>query len=107
MKKILLLLIIFLLFSCLQAENLWLGKDKVMHFTGSAFLTFWNYGFSQDILENSNEESLYFSISFTALLGTGKEYSDKRSKSTGWSWPDLTYNLAGIALGMVLINNLR
>jgi putative lipoprotein len=107
MKKILLLLIIFLLFSCLQAENHWLGKDKVMHFTGSAFLTFWNYGFSQDILEISGEESLYFSISFTALLGTSKEYSDKRSKSTGWSWPDLAYNLAGITLGVVLINNLR
>ncbi len=107
MKKILLFLIIFLLFSCLQAESQWLGKDKVMHFTGSAFLTYWNYGFSQDILENSNEESLYFSISFTALLGTSKEYSDKRSKSTGWSWPDLVYDLAGIALGVVLINNLR
>lgn len=107
MKQILLLLIIFLLFVCLQAESRWLGKDKVMHFTGSAFLTYWNYGFSQDILENSNEDSLYFSISFTALLGVGKEYGDKRSKSTGWSWPDLVYDLAGIALGVVLINNLR
>ncbi len=107
MKKILLLLIILLLFSCLQAENRWLGKDKVMHFTGSALLTYWNYGFSQDIMENSNEESLYLSISFTALLGAGKEYCDKRKKSTGWSWPDLTYDLAGIALGMILINNLR
>jgi putative lipoprotein len=107
MKKILLFLIIFLLFSCLQAESRWLGKDKVMHLTGSVFLTYWNYGFSQDILENSNEESLYFSISFTALLGAGKEYNDKRSKFTGWSWPDMAYDLAGIALGMVLINNLR
>jgi len=107
MKKILLLLIIFLLFSCLQAKSPWLGKDKVMHFAGSAFLTYWNYGFSQDILENSSGESLYFSISFTALLGTGKEYSDKRNKSTGWSWSDLAYDFTGIALGVVLINNLR
>ena len=107
MKKILLLLIIFLLFSCLQAKSPWLGKDKVMHFAGSAFLTYWNYGFSQDILKNSSKESLYFSISFTALLGAGKEYSDERNKSTGWSWPDLAYDFAGIALGVVLINNLR
>ena len=107
MKKILLLLIFLLLFSYLQAEDNWLGKDKIMHLTGSVFLTYWNYGFSRDIMENSKEKSLYFTISFTALLGAGKEYSDKKSNVTGWSWSDLTYDLAGIALGVILINNLR
>ena len=107
MRKYLFIIIIILLVVSLQAKSKWLGGDKVMHFTGSAFLTYWNYGMSEDILENSSEGSIYFAVSFTLALGTAKEYSDKKLKSTGFSWHDIAYDAAGVIAGLVLINNLR
>jgi len=91
----------------LPAKSKWLGEDKVLHFTGSAFLTYWNYGINKDILEHSHKKSVYFAVSFTLALGTTKEYSDKKLKKTGFSWHDLAYDTAGILVGIVLINNLR
>ena len=107
MKKYLFIIIIFLLIASLQAKSKWMGEDKVLHFTGSAFLTYWNYGMSKDILGYPSEKSVYFAVSFTLVLGTAKEYSDKRLKDTGFSWHDLAYDAAGIIAGLVFINNLR
>ncbi len=91
----------------LPAKSKLLGEDKVLHFTGSAFLTYWNYGMNKDILEHSHKKSIYFAASITLALGTGKEYSDKKLKKTGFSWHDLAYDTAGVIVGIVLINNLR
>ncbi|MBT4575205.1 MAG: hypothetical protein HOB92_01935 [Candidatus Cloacimonetes bacterium] len=107
MRRILIIIFLVLLVSSVSARNKWLGKDKVLHFTGSAFLTYWNYGLSEDILGQSSKKSTYFAASFTLALGTAKEYSDKKLKSTGFSWHDLAYDTAGIVAGLVLINNLR
>ncbi len=107
MKKYLFIIIAILLIASLQAKSKWLGEDKVMHFTGSAFLTYWNYGVSNDIMEFSSDKSVYFAVSFSLALGTVKEYSDKKLKKTGFSWHDLIYDTAGIITGIVLINNLR
>lgn len=91
MKKYLFIIIIILLVVSLQAESKWLGKDKVLHFTGSAFLTYWNYGINKDILEHSSKKSVYFAVSFTLALGTIKEYSDKKLKKTGFNWHDRSF----------------
>ena len=107
MKKYLLIIIIILLAASLPAKSKWLGEDKVLHFTGSAFLTYWNYGLNKDILGYSSEKSVYLAVSFTLVLGTAKEYSDKTHKGTGFSWHDLAYDAAGMIVGIVLINNLR
>lgn len=107
MKKYIFIIIIILLATSLLAKSKWLGEDKVMHFTGSTFLTYWNYGMNKDILEHSHKKSVYFAISFTLALGTAKEYSDKKLKKTGFSWHDLAYDTAGVVAGLVLINNLR
>ncbi len=107
MKKVLIIITIIFMVSSLSAKNKWLGKDKVLHFTGSAFLTYWNYGMSEDIIDQSPQTSRYFAVSFTLALGTAKEYSDKKLKDTGFSWHDLAYDAAGIVVGLVFINNLR
>ena len=107
MKKLIIIITIIFMISSLSARNKWLGKDKVLHFTGSAFLTYWNYGMSKDIMDQSPQKSKYFAVSFTLVLGTAKEYSDKKLKDTGFSWHDLAYDAAGIVAGLVLINNLR
>ncbi|MCD4820039.1 MAG: hypothetical protein K8S23_15250 [Candidatus Cloacimonetes bacterium] len=106
MKKIAIFLIILLSFSLLNAKQL-ISGDKVMHFTSSAFITCWNYGFSRDILDQNHQKSLVFAVSLTGSLGFGKEVSDKHLKKTYFSWKDITFDLAGIALGMIIINNTR
>lgn len=106
MIKVVFLLIIIAISFSLTAQNPWLGKDKAAHFTYSAALTYWNYGVAKDYLGNSRQNSLVISVNFTALLGAAKEFSDAKIGKTGWSWPDLAYDFAGIACGMVLINNL-
>jgi putative lipoprotein len=107
MKLVFLIFLIFILICSLQADSKWLGKDKALHFTGSAFITYWNYGVSKDIMNNTKDESIYFAVSFTALLGAGKEFGDKKTKRTNWGWQDITYNIVGIAFGIFLINNMR
>ncbi len=107
MKKYLFIVLIILLAVSLSAKSKWLGGDKVLHFTGSAFLTYWNYGMNRDILKQTHDKSVYFAVSFTLALGSVKEYSDKKLKDTGFSWHDLAYNTAGVIAGIVLINNLR
>lgn len=107
MKKLIILIFLIFLVSTLTANNNWTGKDKVLHFSGSAFLTYWNYGMCKDILGKSHKNSTYFAISLTLALGTTKEYSDKKLKDTGFSWPDLAYDTAGVVVGLILINNLR
>jgi len=98
---------LLILLSTLSAKNKWTGKDKVLHFTGSAFLTYWNYGVSNDIMGNSHKNSKYYAVSISLALGATKEYSDKKLKTTGFSWYDLAYDTAGVIAGLVLINNLR
>jgi len=107
MKKIVLIMILVSCTMLMFAKNPWLGQDKAAHFTCSTFLTYWNYGVAYDILGNNRPNSLLISVNLTAMLGIAKEYSDKKITKTGWSWHDLAYDLAGIACGLVLINNLR
>ena len=107
MKKRLFIFIFLIISSTIFAKTNWLGKDKIMHFGGSAFITYWNYGVSKDIIGNSKKESLIISISLTTLLGVSKETSDKYLKKTFWSWKDIAYDLAGITVGLILINNMR
>ncbi len=83
------------------------GKDKVMHFSYSALLTYYIYNFSQDIFNNSHQKSINLSISLTSTLGLSKEFSDKYIKKTKFSWYDLGYDFAGICLGLVVLNNSR
>lgn len=104
---ILTLFILLLLSAALHARSPWLGQDKTMHFLTSAYLTYWNYGLSRDIMGQSVNSSLLFSISLTTFLGLSKEYSDKKLGSTGWSWYDLAYNGTGILFGIYLTQNLR
>jgi uncharacterized protein YfiM (DUF2279 family) len=106
--RIALVVIIMLLFIFnLSAEESWIGRDKVAHFTTSAFLTYWTFGVSDKILEQSKRNSLIFSISFTSLMGIAKECSDKHIIKTSWSWRDITYDVIGIFAGIVLINNMK
>ncbi|MCD6181157.1 MAG: DUF2279 domain-containing protein [Candidatus Cloacimonetes bacterium] len=104
MKHKIILLLIFLFCIPLSAHASWTGKDKIAHFLGSTYITCWNYGVMRDIGGCNAHKSKTMAISMTVLLGGGKELSDKKLGTTGWSWEDMAYNCAGIAAGLVLIN---
>jgi putative lipoprotein len=105
--KIIIVFILIILCFPLLAENTWLGRDKVAHFVGSAFITYWNFGVCNDWMKIDKDQSILFSLSFTLFLGAGKEWSDQKLSSSGWSWQDLVYDALGVSAGLVLINNLR
>ena len=109
MKIIFAISLFLFIFLSLNAINIspWLGKDKIMHFSESTALTYWNYGFSKDYLSLNENHSKIFAVSVTFSLGFGKEMSDKYLKKTYFSKYDLFYDTLGIVFGMVLINNLR
>lgn len=105
--KCIFLIIIFSLLLIQPLFGDWFSSDKVMHFFGSTYLTYWNYSFSRDIMDFSHDQAALYTFGFTLGLGSGKELSDKYLKTTGWCWKDMLYNFAGIITGMVIIHNTR
>jgi uncharacterized protein YfiM (DUF2279 family) len=109
-NKILILITLLLVVSSIgkvYAYSSYIGKDRVAHLVISTSLSYWNYEFSREVLQQSNADSIVYSVSLTALIGTGKELSDKYGKKTKFSWQDMVYNGAGIALGVIIAKNLR
>ncbi len=108
MKFFFVILIFLFIFSSLSAlSKEWFGKDKVMHFSQSTLLTYWNYGLYHNYFSVDKKRSKIMAVSVTFSLGIGKECSDKYIKKTFFSKYDLFYDVAGTLFGLVLINNLR
>ncbi|MCB5231352.1 MAG: hypothetical protein WCX83_00990 [Candidatus Cloacimonas sp.] len=113
MSKIYKVAIVLTLFFALGVGNKmyacgkYFSKDKIAHMAISTTLTYWNYEWSREALKQNDTNSVIYSVSITALIGTGKEVSDKYVKKTKFSWPDMIYNGAGIALGIVIAKNMR
>lgn len=104
MRVLLPLCIVFICSGCTHtAEDNWTGKDKVQHFVGSALLaaTGNQYG-SQQNWHRADSNS--FGLMFALTLGAGKELYDSRTQGSGWSWKDLSWDVAGAATGFALWN---
>ena len=108
MKIFFVFLILIFIFSSLHSlDYKWIGKDKVMHFSQSALLTYWNYGVYHNYFSIDKRNSKIFAASVTFSLGVSKEFSDKYIKKTFFSKEDLFYDFIGTVFGLILINNLR
>lgn len=81
----------------------WFGPDKVRHFFTSAAAQSLAYGAlrSADV---DHRESLLGASIVTALLGLGKELSDRR-RGYGFSVKDLVWDAAGAAAMSVMLAN--
>jgi len=102
--KIIVLVVLLVMGSLLHCHD-WLGSDKIAHFGSSMFLTCYTTGFSRDIMGESRDNSYYLGVGMTLSLGLGKEGFDRYIQNEKWSWEDLAWDLAGIACGLVIINN--
>ena len=67
--KIFILIFVLNISSLTYAKSFTIGKDKVMHFSGSAFITYWNYSFSRNIMNLDKQNSYIISVSLSSLCG--------------------------------------
>lgn len=76
----------------------WFSQDKFLHFYFCATMVGLGYHTLVCRMDRDETESKIFSISFTAMVGIGKEIYDKKKKGK-FSWKDLCWDGAGLAVG--------
>lgn len=86
-----------------MAQDRWTGQDKAQHFIASAMLSAGGNAYGQQ--QNwTPHRSNSFGLMFALSLGAAKELYDSRPAGSGWSWKDLSWDLAGAATGFMLWN---
>ena len=80
------------------------APDKVQHFLVSGVLTVFGTKLLQNDLNFSKSKGRNFSAGFTFSLGVLKELRDSRQKQNHFCWKDLIADMAGIGMGLVLLN---
>lgn len=84
----------------------WFAKDKFAHL---AISTAMSAAAAKAAKENGNSNCDAAMIGFTVSLsiGAAKETYDKRKKKTLYSYKDMTWNMAGSALGSLAASNCK
>lgn len=102
--RALILYVVLLCSGCAHvAQDNWTGKDKAQHYFSSAVLAAAGSEISQH-QNHSHGQNLRFDFLFSLSFGVGKELYDSRSAGSGWSWKDLSWDVAGAASGIALWN---
>lgn len=83
----------------------WFGADKLKHFFMSAFIQTMAYS-SARAAGASHDGAFVSATAATVGFGVGREIYDGRVKRA-FSYKDLVWDGAGLAAGMVLVNNSR
>lgn len=83
----------------------WFGADKIKHFFMSAFIQSMAYS-SVRAAGASHDGAIVSATAATVGFGVGREIYDGRVKRA-FSYKDLVWDGAGLAAGMVLVNNAR
>lgn len=83
----------------------WFGADKMKHFFMSAFIQSVTY--SSVRAAGASHDGAYLSATAATVgFGIGREIYDGRVKRA-FSYKDLVWDGAGLAAGMILVNNAR
>ena len=99
-----LLTILGLMSGCSSLKTIdepWLGTDKLKHFAGAALIS----AAVTDLAEDRDRSRLRIrneALAVTLSAGAAKEMYDNYIKGTGWSWPDMVWNLFGALAGNAL-----
>uniref|UniRef100_A0A7C4TGI9 DUF2279 domain-containing protein n=1 Tax=candidate division WOR-3 bacterium TaxID=2052148 RepID=A0A7C4TGI9_UNCW3 len=79
-------------------RDAWFAQDKLLHFSVSASIVGLSYHTLVCRLKRDENQGMVYSISFTALIGLGKELYDKKKKRH-FSFKDLLWDGIGITAG--------
>ena len=82
----------------------WFSEDKAKHVAASFILTGVTTYYCRHRQKWSGEKSVVFGAGLTFSMGMGKEIVDLKSDDHLFSWKDLTADLVGIGLGVVLLS---
>jgi putative lipoprotein len=76
----------------------WTGPDKFRHLVAAGLVS---AATAQAVeREGANDgEAVVAGVAVVMTLGAGKEWIDREIRKTGWSWPDMMWNLLGGVLG--------
>ncbi|MEM6161976.1 YfiM family lipoprotein [Erwinia sp. P6884] len=86
-----------------MAGDKWTGPDKAQHFIASAFVAASGNAWGEQ-QGWRDRHSGSFGLMFSITLGVAKELYDSREAGSGWSWKDLSWDVAGAATGYALWN---
>ena len=86
------------------APDHWLGEDKFMHFAMSYAITVVAYAGTRSVLDR--DASLGVALAAGSAAGLLKEFRD-RSVGQPFSFRDLVWDAAGIALACVVVRQTR
>ena len=81
-----------------QADDPWLGRDKLLHFSLSVGISGASYAASLPLFDAPWQRAL-FAAGVTLGLGAGKELYDATGHGDA-SWRDFTWDVLGCALGV-------
>lgn len=89
------------------ADSLEFESDKQKHFLVSVALGAASAAAARERGEAPCDAAA-IGVTFTVVIGAGKEYYDRRYKSTHhWSWQDLFWDFTGAAVGSMLASGCR
>jgi|GEM_PF-402997 len=82
----------------------WFSRDKGLHLAGSLMTTVAISKSLQRFGNKSSTKASYWGVGLTFSLGLGKEIYDHRKPSNRFSYKDLTADIVGIVIGVILVS---
>lgn len=82
----------------------WFSEDKFYHLTACAAISALSFHLCTSYGNIDATRAKVYSVSATALIGISKEICDKKKKNH-FSWKDLFWDGAGLAIGYFLFIN--
>jgi uncharacterized protein YfiM (DUF2279 family) len=82
----------------------WLAMDKGFHLIGSMMMTVGTAKTLEKYTEVNASDSKKYAWSFSLCVGLGKEFWDSTRPDNKFSVRDLTADLLGIIIGMIILN---
>ena len=88
----------------LTSADPWLGVDKAVHLVGSMISVTGTAVSLQRLCQQSRQDAKVIGFGFTITLGLGKELMDMRKPGGFFSYKDLTADIAGSIIGIILVS---
>jgi putative lipoprotein len=82
----------------------WFSRDKGLHLAGSLMTTVAISKSLQHFGNTSSARASYWGVGLSFSLGLGKEIYDHRKPSNRFSYKDLTADIVGIVIGVIIVS---
>lgn len=91
--------------NCWRADDCWLAKDKLQHFSTSTFMFVTNYYYQNEYTDFDDPIRTSYTVSLS--LGIGKEVFDFFGSNKYFSLKDLVVDFAGNVAGHLIVSAIK